>query len=165
MGKQRHPRPGPKATKSFPPGEQARPLTSDNDARNSRIWQLELAGYSSREIGAMVGLSHARVLQILTPLRQSESPVWPKEEIRAVEHARLLRLLRALEPGVEAHDVPSIKEARQISESIRVLYGANGAIDVNVTETTQSDLAVQDMLNEAKMRAATERAKVTGDSG
>lgn len=159
--KRRHSAPKPSA--NVPPAETAPPTISAEDARDIRIWHLELAGYSSREIGAIVGLSHTHVLRILTPLRQSESPAWPKEEVRAVEHARLLRLLRALEPGVEAHDVPSVKEARLISESIRHLYGADGAIEVNVTETTQADLAMRDILNEARMRAAAERAKVSGE--
>jgi len=141
------------------------PPTSDKEERDRRIWQLDLSGYSSREIGLKVGLSKTVVCEILNRLRATESPAWSTEEIRAVEHARLLRLLRALEPGVEAHDVPSIKEVRQISESIRVLYGANGPVEVNVTETTQADLAMRDMLNEARARAAAERAKAAGDVG
>ena len=149
--------------KTLPDQDVAPPPASDNDDRNARIWKLELSGYSSREIGALVGLSHTQVLAILRELRQTESPVWPKEDIRATSHARLLRLLRALEPGVATGDPAAVKEYRMIDESIRKMYGADGPLEVNLTQTTQQDLAIQDMISAAKARAATEKAQITGD--
>lgn len=136
--------------------------SSDKDERDQRIWQLDLAGYSSREIGVKVGLSKTAVCEILHGFRNSPSAAWPKEELRVTAHARLLRLLRALEPGIENHDPASIKEARMLDESIRRLYGTDGPIQVNVTETTQADLAIQDALSAAKASAAIEKAKITG---
>lgn len=124
---------------------------------------MDLAGYSSRQIGAVVGLSHVHVLRILAELRKLESPLWPKEEIRSTSHARLLQLLKALEAGVRAGDPAAIKEARMIDESIRKMYGADGPLEVNVTQTTQQDLAIQDMISAAKARAAAEKAKIAGD--
>jgi len=124
---------------------------------------MDLAGYSSREIGAAVGLSHVHVLRILAELRKVESPLWPKEDVRSTSHARLLRLLKALEPGINANDPGAIKEARMIDESIRKMYGADGPLEVNLTQTTQQDLAIQDMISAAKARAATEKAQITGD--
>ena len=150
-------------TKALPPSDPTPPQASDVDERNARIWKLELSGYSSREIGALVGLSHVRVLQILAEMRQSESPAWPKEDIRSTSHARLLRLLRALEPGVATGDPAAVKEYRMIDESIRKMYGADGPLEVNLTQTTQQDLAIQDMISAAKARAATEKAQITGD--
>lgn len=150
-------------TKTLPPQDPTPPQASDVEERNARIWKLELSGYSSREIGALVGLSHVRVLQILTELRQTESPAWPTEEIRATSHARLLRLLRALEPGVANGDPVAVKEYRMIDESIRKMYGADGPIEVNITQTTQQDLAIQDLISAAKARSAAEKAQIAGD--
>jgi hypothetical protein len=157
------PRRKPAAPKNRTAEPDAPPPRSDKDERDARIWQLDLSGYSSREIGLKVGLSKTVVCEILQRLRATESPAWSTEEIRATAHARLLRLLRALEPGIGMCDPASIKEARMIDESIRRLYGVDGPIRINMTETTQADLAIHDMLNEARMRVAIERAKAAGE--
>lgn len=149
--------------KTLPSQTTVPPPTSDNDDRNTRIWKLEIAGYSSREIGAIVGLSHTQVLAILRDLRQTESPVWSKEDIRATSHAQLQRILRVLEPGVDAGDPAACKEYRMTIESIRKMYGADGPLEVNLTQTTQQDLAIQDMISAAKARAAAEKAQIAGD--
>jgi hypothetical protein len=162
MGRQRR---AEKPRQNRTVGEPSTPLISEKEARDQRIWQLDLAGYSSREIGIKVGLNKTTVCEILHALRNQPSAIWSNEEVRTTEHARLLRLLRALEPGVEQHDPVAIREARLISESLRKMYGADGPIEITVTETTQADLAVRDMINEAKARAAAEREKITGGHG
>ncbi len=162
MGRQARSRRASTRPKTLPESDITPSRASANEDRNARIWKLELSGYSSREIGALVGLSHTQVLAILRELRQTESPACPKEEVRATSHARLLRLLRALEKGVEAGDPTAVKEYRMIDESIRKMYGADGPLEVNVTQTTQQDLAIQDMISAAKAHAAAEKAKITG---
>lgn len=143
----------------------AKPLTADpgltaaelhEQDRNVRIWQLHVAGHSSREIGAIVKVSHTTVWKVLQESR-GDTPLWTVDQVRMVEDERLRRLLLALLEGVEAGEVPAIEAARKISESRRKLYGADGPLTVNVNHGDLSaiDAAYQDLvaeMNEANSR-------------
>jgi hypothetical protein len=48
---------------------------------------------------------------------------------RDVEHARLEKLLLALQPGIESGDVAAVREGRGISESLRKLDGTDARPD------------------------------------
>lgn len=139
--------------------------TIENVERDAHAARLRAANMSWRQIADVLDYADESSARRAAQRALDAVPVEAAEQLRAVENARLDYLLEKLAPGIDGGDVPSIESARKISESRRRLYGLDGPIQINMTETSQADLAMQDMLNEAKMKAATERAKVAGDSG
>jgi transcriptional regulator with XRE-family HTH domain len=132
--------------------------------RNAEILRLRVEqGLSLRKIAAVVGLHHVTVMDIINEeLMAVRTPM--VNEIRRTEDERLDYLLEKLRPGIEDGDVPSIKEARMISESRRKLYGADGPLQVNVeVEHTPAEAEVQQLVADAEAFLSSEERKVYGD--
>lgn len=137
--------------------------TIDNVERDAHAARLRAANMSWRQIADVLDYTDESSARRAAQRALDAVPVDAAEQLRAVENVRLDYLLEKLAPGIDAGDVPAIEAARKISESRRRLYGLDGPIQVNLTETTQADLAMQDIVNEAKAKAAAERAKATGE--
>jgi hypothetical protein len=137
-----------------------------NDAAMGREAQacleLRIAGYSFRRVaeemtrrGTPMGTTTAfrrvewALQQILTP---------GVEELRRMEGERLDVAMRALLPGLEDGNVQAVQAWIKLSESRRRLFGLDAPvkIDATVTETTQVDIELDEMIRE--VRAANEAA-------
>lgn len=88
-------------------------------ARNDRIRELRAQSWSLPAIGREVGLSHARVSQILT-----EAPR-PEDILRAEEHAVALEL-RLLEPAL----ADLLGRVRQLRTRRRIIEEELAEIDI-----------------------------------
>lgn len=162
MGKPRKPTatagPGHSRTGSFV-------RTIENAEQDTQAARLRATGMSHAQIARVLGYADESGARRAVQRALAAVPVEAVEELRTLEAARLDHLLERLAGGIDAGDVPAIESARKISESRRRLFGLDGPIQINMTETTQADLAMQDMLNEARAKAAAERAKASGDAG
>jgi hypothetical protein len=127
-------------------------------------WELRLQGYSIRQIAVLAtqrlgrNLGKSRVAQLLT-IEADERQAAPREAVRQYELDRLDRLLVFLEPRLRDGDPGAITTAVRLSESRRKLLGLDApqqvTVDATVHEVTQEDLALAEMLREAKAAAAT----------
>lgn len=129
--------------------------------RDELIWQLRLQGLSLRQIGAKVGLSHPSVHDILQTGYQER--IYPKvDEQRALELERLDTWLCKLQPGIDQGDDKAIATALRISERRARLVGMDAPTRVHaeVTEVTQQDLELQEMLREAQAREAVKESQL-----
>lgn len=118
------------------------------ELRNRRIWELHCSGLTTREIGPQVNLDYSAVSRVIRAMCEEDSSVWTKEQVRQVADAQLLSYLAAIKPGINDGDLSAIAEARKLNESRRKLYGADGAVDVNVNHTAKSpvDQAIRNLL-------------------
>lgn len=137
--------------------------TVDNAERDAHAARLRAGNLSFREIAEQLGYLDESGARRAVQRALAAVPVDAVEELRALENARLDHLLEKLAAGIDKGDVASIETARKISESRRKLYSADGPIEVNITQTTQQDLAIQDLISTAKARATAEKAQIAGD--
>lgn len=146
------------------------PVGGLNDAelalRDERIWQLRLQHLSQRTIAARVGVSPVVVWQVIRK-RISEVLAPLVCEVVAEEDARLEFLFEHLLPGIEGSEVPAIEAGRKLSESRRRLFGADGAVTVNVNHGDLSaiDAAYQDLVAEMNAANAVREAKLRDSRG
>lgn len=128
-----------------------------------RCYELKLAGLTFQRIAAETGLSvgtvsnriHARVGQRVDPLA---------EEHRAIELDRLDRWLEKLDAQIQAGEAVArnVEVAVKVSERRAKLLGIDAAekLEAVVTEVTQADLELQELLREAKARNATRESEL-----
>lgn len=118
---------------------------------------LQLAGMSIRRIANHTGLSTGTVQNRLTTAYAAILTPGV-DEMRAREGERLLYFLDRLQAAVDQGDPNAIRQAVRISESYRRLYGLNAPEQhqVQIHETTQNDLELQEMIRAAQTRAALE---------
>lgn len=127
--------------------------------RDAEVWQLHIAGLTLRQIGARVGLHHTTVLDIINRgVAAVRDPL--VTEIKRIADERSMLLWAKLQPAIEAGDVQAIDVGRKVLESWRKLHGIDGPIQVEVKETSQVDLALQEMMREAEAAMAAREAQI-----
>lgn len=146
---------------------------NDEDLQVRRVRALELRtlGYGYREIGVALGVAaytaHQDVKRELSR-REGEAT----EQARMVEEARLDKiLLRAMQVVEQAKASPelvlkAIDRVIRVVHQRSVLLGLNlpARLDIHVTERTQADLELEELLNEAEARNAATVRELTGDA-
>lgn len=127
--------------------------------RDAEVWRLHIQGLTLRQIGTKVGLHHTTVLDIVNRgVAEVRDPL--VNEIRRIADERCMLLWAKLQPGIEDGDVQAIEVGRKVLESWRKLHGVDGPITINVNETTQVDLALQEMMREAEAAVAAREAQI-----
>lgn len=116
--------------------------------------RLQLQGATVRSIAQELGLKPSTVQNRLT-MALTAVIVPGVEELRKREGERLLYLIEKLKAAVDRGDESAIKTTARLSESYRRLYGLNAPEQhqVQIHETTQNDLELQDMIRAAQARA------------
>lgn len=158
--------------------------------RQARAYDLRLSGLTIRQIAAELGVSYTTVHGDLR--REIHERIDPlKDQYLQYELDRLDAYQRAAlavleNPGTPVQDfegrvhvimddkkiLGAIDRLVKISESRRKLCGLDAPVkvqgDVTVTETTQEDLELQELIREAKVKAAQAKedaARFFGEQG
>lgn len=123
--------------------------------RKNQAYDMRLRGKSYRQIAAAmdigVGTAHRWVQETLDDI------VLPNvEAVRKQEIDRLMRYLDALDERIGDSDDRAVGLALKVSERLCKMLGVDAPqqIQVEKTETTQVDLAIQDLLNRQKAQNA-----------
>jgi hypothetical protein len=124
-------------------------------------WELRLQGHSFAAITALVPGILGYPISEPTVRRRvhdhgEELEAGPREAYLRYELDRLDRLTAAVSTAAFAGDLGAVDRLLKISESRRRLLGLDAAVkvDATVTEVTQADLELQELLREAQARAA-----------
>ncbi|MCX4504577.1 sigma factor-like helix-turn-helix DNA-binding protein [Streptomyces anulatus] len=122
-------------------------------AEAAECLRLQLSGLTVRAIAQELGLKPTTVQNRLT-MALAAVIIPGVETLRTREGERLLHLLDRIQPAVQAGDLDAIKTAARLSESYRRLYGLNAPEQHQhqITETTQMDLAVQELIRNARAK-------------
>jgi hypothetical protein len=129
--------------------------------RDAEVWRLHIQGQTLRQIGQKVGLHHTTVMDIINKgVAETRDPLIG--EIRKVADERVNWMWSKLVPAIDAGDVQAIEVGRKLIESWRKLHAADGPVTINVNETSQTDLALQEMIREAEMQVAAREAEIQG---
>jgi hypothetical protein len=134
-------------------------------------YQLKLTGHSIRTIADRLGCSHTWAWMLIE--KEVETRKWPVvEKYRDMELGRLDELwrilwikLEELPPDDFDHLLPLVDRIHKVGERRAKLLGLDAPVkvDATVTEVTQQDIELQEMLTEAKARAsAIEQAAKNG---
>jgi transposase len=123
--------------------------------RKNQAYDMRLKGLSYRQIATRmdvsVGTAHRWVNEYL------ESVTLPMvEQVRKQEVDRLMRYLERLDERIDDGDDKAISIALKISERLCKMLGADMPTqhEITKTETTQVDLALQDLINRQKAQNA-----------
>ena len=129
--------------------------------RDAEVWRLHIQGLTLREIGQKVGLHHTTVMDIINKgVAETRDPLIG--EIRKVADERVTWMWSKLVPAIDAGDVQAIEVGRKLIESWRKLHAADGPVTINVNETSQTDLALQELMREADAAVAAREAEIQG---
>lgn len=126
---------------------------------------MRRSGMSHRAIASALGVSlktaQNRLDEGLRLIKVENAP-----EARKLEADRLDYLENKLQDAVDAGDVKAIATAKSISESRRKLFGLDAPVqhDVTVTETTQADIELAELVREAKAKMAAEENRLRASS-
>lgn len=150
----------PRGSSGRPPIRQS--LNADDLAlRRQKSLTMRLQGMQLREIAAIVGVS-AQIVQhdikLLINANMSEQDI---NTARALEEERLDKLLQTATKIAEGRGDPELR-LKAIDRIIRIvnqrstLLGLNAPVrhDVQVSERTQQDLELEEMIREAQARNA-----------
>jgi Homeodomain-like domain len=121
--------------------------------------ELRAAGASYREIGAALGVTHVTARNwVLTAV--DEVKYEQAETMRKVEGTSLDRLQRAMWPEAIQGDAKAAMAVLRIMERRARLFGLDAPVkvDAQVTEVTQADMEMAELVREAKAKAATQDA-------
>lgn len=147
--------PSNKKSKKTKGGNRTNGQNRVNDAlvaeQQKQAYELRLKGKSYRliaeEMGVSVGLAHQRVKQVI------DSVIKPAGlELVTLELDRLDKYLEALDPKLQAGEPKAIATALRIGERRAKLLGMDAPEKLEVLETTQQDIALKELINEAKAR-------------
>lgn len=126
--------------------------------RKNKVYELRLAGKSYREIARLEGISAATAHRWVQEV--CDSIVLPNvESIRKQEIDRLMKMLDRLEIEVESDPAKYVPIQLKVSERLTRMLGVDMPTQVQVerTETTQVDLAIQDLLSRQAAKNALTR--------
>jgi len=124
---------------NHPPGTAEKVATRQHDA-----WEMRRCGWSLRDIGAQLGVSHEQIRQDLAAvlaLVQAEKAAEAGAYVD-IELARYDSMLRALSTRAEYGDVQSIAVALAVSKERRKLLGLDKTViqaNVNIDVSTLTD--------------------------
>lgn len=126
-------------------------------------WDLRLKGYSYRAIGKQMGIGHETARRWVEEVWATKS-IPMAEQVRSQEFERLMRYLEKLDSYIDMGSEKHISIAIKISERLCRMTGADIPVTqhVAITETTQTDLEVMDLINSVRAQAALERDRITG---
>jgi hypothetical protein len=153
----------------MPASKAQRALTAQ---RREKAWQLKLAGATLDEIAtALQYASAAAVSKDLARSLQSALNMEAKvaNEYRALKYARLERLLRGHWAAAIKGDSKAAMVVLAVIDREVKLLGLDAPVKVEATvqdaETAREALAVQELVNEAKARAAAMAVHPAGGEG
>ena len=135
-----------------------------------RCYELRLAGKSLDAIAKEVKLSKGTVHnRIQAHIEQRVQPL--ADELRAIEVDRLDRYLARLDAQIQDDEAAgraarNIEVAVKVSERRAKLLGIDAPerVEATVTEVTQEDLALAELVREAQAAAAVAEAQLRGAS-
>lgn len=123
--------------------------------KRNQAYDLRLRGktyrYIAAELGVSVGTAHRWVSEYM-----SEVTLPLVDEVRKQEVDRMMRYLDVLDTRIELGDDKAVSLAIKVSERLCKMLGADmpQQLQVEHTETTQVDLAIQDLINRQKAQNA-----------
>jgi len=128
---------------NHPPGTAEKVATRQHDA-----WEMRRSGWSLRDIGAQLGVSHEQIRQDIAAvlaLVQAEKAAEAGAYVD-LELARYDNMLRALSTRADYGDVQAIAVALAVSKERRRLLGldkiqAQTVVNVDVSQLTDDQLA------------------------
>jgi len=130
--------------------------TAEIVEQQKKCYDLRLSGHSIRAIAEKLDIPRATVQRRLDA--ECEAQVTPgAEAVRKMELDRLDKWMLALENRILDGDHQAITTAIKVAERRAKYLGLDAPtqIDATVTETTQEDLALAELIREARMRQAT----------
>jgi hypothetical protein len=136
--------------------------------QSRRCYELKLAGWSHNRIADELKISHGTVQnRIDAHIALRVQPL--ADELRAVMVDRLDLCIERLHDQIQ-DDEAAHRLARNIEVLVKVeerrakLLGVDAPerVEATVTEVTQADLELQELLREAKAQVVTEEAKLRG---
>jgi predicted DNA-binding protein (UPF0251 family) len=143
------------------PQSHANPVQANEQALE--CLKLRRDGLTLREIGKIVGVSHVTVDRwIKAALKETITPA--ADEVRTLEIERMdyyiSRLTAQIERGNQV--ARNVEVAMKVAERRARLLGLDAPqeIDATVHEVTQADLALQELLREAKAKSAAQEEQL-----
>lgn len=133
--------------------------------QQKKCYDLRLSGHSIRAIAEQLGVSRQTVQNRLDA--ECAAQVTPgAEAVRKMELDRLDKWMLALETRILDGDTNAIATAIKVADRRAKYLGLDAPtqIDAQVTQITQEDLAIAEMIREAKMRQATLEAAIKEDT-
>lgn len=124
-------------------------------AHKQQAYDLHLRGKSYQAIADQLGIGKGTAYRWVQDV--TDDVVLPTTEaIRKREIDRLMRYLDKLDERIEDSDDKAISLAIKVSERLTKMLGVDAPqqIQVEKTETTQVDLAIQDLLSRQKAQNA-----------
>lgn len=137
--------------------------------RRIEALNLRVLGIEYRQIGEKLGVSAQTAWQDVKKELAGQA-VEAAMELRTIEYARLskayakaMEVLEAAAPGELA--LKAVDRIERLSRSMRVLFGLDVPVRIDVThhELSQQDLELQELLNEAGAKNATELERIANE--
>lgn len=108
--------------------------------REDQIWQLRLSGLTYKQIGAQVGLSDARICQILNArITETSERI---NDLRKLQTADLMSGLDAIRPKVESGELGAIHTLTKVWERLSKLYGLDAPQQLEIDHTEKPWLKI-----------------------
>lgn len=142
----------------------------DLAARRYQALELRIAGKTYREIAQTLGINHSTLHHDIEQVLQ-EREAGNIAKYRAMEEERLDIAVRAACEIIDAH--PGTELAlKAVDRLIRASARRSGLlgldaptrVDVDVTQVTQADLELQELIREARARNTAVKESITGDA-
>jgi len=148
------------------------PDPGDLKARQRYAMELRTRAYNVREIADEMGTTPSVVNVWITSALREYIPAELREDVRALQldrYERMLKIYLALLPNCrKVEEVEKVgRLVTQVMQRIDVLCGTERPRELNVsgeiTPVTQLDLELQEMIREAKARAAAEEVEILAE--
>lgn len=110
-------------------------------ARRTRAVSLRLSGLTYEQVAEHAGYATRAAAYTAVQAALREVQVADVDELRRLESLRLDRLLSAVWQGALRGDVPSVREARRITETRARLLGLNAPLQVEDVTGVDAEIA------------------------